>query len=158
MNPFCGVEMKLKSKFNIKMLLSSFIASFGFSSWIFFELLHIKFSFLVLIFGFFSFYKILLFSKKELFLTGFFIGIIWFYWIGLSFRYVGLTQIVPIIIIGIGIIYGAIFYLLGFVKNFILRAFVMLFYFDIVTPFGFEWLKPEIILLNANLGGRNDGL
>jgi len=128
------------------------MAAFAFSSWIFLEALNTHFALIELVFGFYAFYKILQFNKKELFLFGFFVGILWFYWIGLSFRFVGLAWVVPFIIIAIGLVYGVIFYLLGFVKNYALRSIIMLFYFDMATPFGFEWLKPEIILLNANLG------
>jgi apolipoprotein N-acyltransferase len=38
------------------------------------------------------------------------------------------------------------------VRPYWLRAAALLFYFDFVTPFGFAWLKPEMLLVNSFFG------
>jgi len=80
------------------------------------------------------------------------VGLFWFYWIGLSFRYVDMGYAVPLVMVGLGIAYALIFGLLGFVRPYYVRAAALLIYFDLMTPFGFEWLKPEILLVNSFFG------
>jgi len=127
-------------------------AAAAFSLFIYLEYFGVQNRAIVSISAFYAFYRMLLFGKKELFVFGFFVGLFWFYWIGLSFRYVDMAYAIPFVMIGIAFIAGALFWILGFVKIFYLRAAVILFYFDIAQPFGFEWLKPELLLENSFFG------
>ena len=87
-------------------------------------------------------------DKKSMFYTGFFIGILWFYWISYSFIYYELRFLIPIIIIGIGFIYGILFYFSAYFKNILLRL-AMLIALNFVHPFGFNWLKLDLPLINT---------
>jgi apolipoprotein N-acyltransferase len=89
-------------------------------------------------------------KKEEWFWSGFFIGIFWFYWISLSFRYYGFDYLVPVIIIALALLYGLIFGVAGFF-NIYLRAIILVF-MSWITPFGFNWLKMELGLVNSFLG------
>jgi apolipoprotein N-acyltransferase len=90
-------------------------------------------------------------SKKELFFIGFFIGLLWFWWIGYSFIYYDLIYLIPIILIFIGIIYGLLFYLSAIYPHIIYRTFAI-FSLSFIHPFGFNWFKPEVIFINSFFG------
>ena len=119
--------------------------------------LKILFTFILLL----SFY--LFFHKKHAwFGTGFFIGLFWFWWIGLSFRYYNLSWMIPVIDVLIALFYAVLFFLIykiyGFVykknsyaaKIFLIAVFA--FGFDYVTPFTFDWFKPEVLFVNSIFG------
>ena len=111
-------------------------------------------NFILIFIGFIFF----LAKKHSFFQTGFFTGIFWFYWIGLSFRYYGLIWMIPFIILFVGIGYGFIFWILNNIFNFFkfsilnfpfstyLWALFTVFGFDYIRPFTFDWLKPEVLL------------
>jgi len=97
--------------------------------------------------------------EHKWFASGFFIGLFWFWWIGLSFRYYGLAWMVPFADIMIAVFYGTVFWIFGRVygyfkrirpiaaKIFLLLVFV--FGFDYLSPFTFDWLKPEVLFVNT---------
>ncbi len=105
---------------------------------------------------------ILIHKKTPLFSFGFFIGLFWFWWIGLSFRYYSLTWMIPIIIILISTGYGFIFWIIEKILKLInkllnryvsfewytlLLIFTIVFAFDYIHPFTFDWLKFDILFL-----------
>ncbi len=98
-----------------------------------------------------SFYLLLTINKKELFFSGFLISIIWFWWIGYSFVYYDLNYLIPFILLGIGLIYGILFYIGGVVNNLYFRA-VYFFILTFIYPFGFNWLQLELPFINSLLG------
>jgi apolipoprotein N-acyltransferase len=119
--------------------------------------LKILFTFIML----FSFY--LFFHKKHAwFGTGFFIGLFWFWWIGLSFRYYGLSWMMPLIDIIIALFYAFVFFFVyrvySFIQNrslFAAKIFLTLMFtfgFDYITPFTFDWFKPEVLFVDSVFG------
>jgi apolipoprotein N-acyltransferase len=91
-------------------------------------------------------------DKKFYPLIGFFIGIFWFWWIGLSFRYYDLYVMVPIVIILGGVIYSLFFWLISLLKH---KFFISLFFiygFDYITIFGFDWFKLDFLLVTTYFG------
>lgn len=115
-------------------------------------------NFFTTLFSMLGFYFFLHF-KHSFFQTGFWIGIFLFYWIGLSFRYYNLDWLILFIILFIGIGYGLIFWILNkFTFNYkILWIFYLGFMFDYIRPFTFDWLKPEIFLVNSFFGISKPG-
>jgi len=118
-------------------------------------------------------YLLLLTDKKTWVWTGFFIGILWFWWIGISFKNYEMAWAIPIPILLLGLIYMFIFYItitvagiVGSVLNvkygqtreavptmFDLGAKVLiLMILSYIHPFGFDWFKPELIFTNSYLG------
>ncbi len=87
-------------------------------------------------------------DKISMFWSGFFIGIFWFWWIGLSFRFYDLSYLIPFVIIGIGLIYGVVFRLIA-IFGFPLYRALFIFLLSFFAPFGFNWLKPELTLLHS---------
>ncbi len=96
-----------------------------------------------------SIYLLLTISKKELFFTGFFIGLFWFWWIFLTFQYYDLPTYVAIVATaGFGLGYAIVFYLLSIFNHIYIRAFLLfLLYFLVIL--GFNWFKPQLIFLNT---------
>jgi len=105
-----------------------------------------------------------LFNKDHnWFLSGFLTGLLWFWWIGLSFRYYGMSYLVPVVSFGVAFFYGVLFLMVGKVYVFIkklsfnyseiyARLFLVLFFtfgFDYVSPFTFDWFKPEVLAVNS---------
>lgn len=100
------------------------------------------------IFAILGFYLLLKADKYELFWSGFFIGIFWFYWISLSFRYYDLAYLIPFVILVIALVYGIIFTIIGLFNNLFVRTFLF-FSLSFFSPFGFNWLKLELSLINS---------
>jgi len=78
------------------------------------------------------------------------VGILWFYWVGNSFVYYGLEYLKYPIIILFGFSYGILFLLSSMINYFLVRL-VLFFSLTFIHPFGFNWFKPELILLNTYL-------
>lgn len=103
-------------------------------------------------------YYLLTLTSSELFWSGFFGGILLFYWVSFSFYYFDMPYLIPFVILAIGFLYGVLFlffaYLSSLLKQYKLyaRAFLLIFYFDILTLFGFNWFKPELFLSNTYFG------
>jgi apolipoprotein N-acyltransferase len=92
-------------------------------------------------------YKI---DKKSFVISGFFIGIFWFWWIGLSFRYYDLTYLIFIVIVVIGLVYMGLFYLVDIFNNRLIRM-VLFFSLTWIHPFGFDWFKPQLPLYQLKI-------
>ena len=80
---------------------------------------------------------------------GFFTSILWLWWIGLSFRYYDLSFLIPFVILGIGVFYWIIFYLLTFLKSKIIIILFFIFGLSFIKPFGFDWFRYDIILAHT---------
>jgi len=89
-------------------------------------------------------------NRFQLSISGFFIGIFWFWWIALSFRYYELTTLIPFVILGIAFVYALLFLLIGFLHP-LLRIFVFTF-ISSISIFGFDWLRFEALLVDSFFG------
>ncbi|MGP1561798.1 MAG: apolipoprotein N-acyltransferase [Helicobacteraceae bacterium] len=103
-------------------------------------------------FAFVGFALLLVLDKKTLFLAGFLTGLAWFWWLGMSFLFKDATVFVFAAPLFAAAIYGAIFYVLFWFKNIFYRTAAMIFGFDALAPFGFEWFKPEVVLAPTCFG------
>jgi apolipoprotein N-acyltransferase len=101
--------------------------------------------------GFIGFFLIFILKKKDLFYFGFFVGIFWFWWIVLASRYYDLFFLMPFIfVILIGLVYGFIFYALSWLsKDGVYLKAILLFFIDLIHPFGFNWFEPKLVLLES---------
>ena len=93
---------------------------------------------------------LLLGQRREIwFWSGFFIGLLWFYWISFSFVYYDLAFLIPLIILSIALFYAYTFWLIGVIgKTPYLQALLLL-GMSFFEPFGFNWLKFELPLLHS---------
>ena len=100
--------------------------------------------------------------QKRLFWIGFFIGLVWFWWIGLSFRYYGFPYLVPIVPFFIAFVYGVLFWMVALFAQLVQRLFpfalhplinaLFLLAASYIHPFGFTWFIPELILIHTPFG------
>jgi apolipoprotein N-acyltransferase len=127
------------------------IVSICFSFFIYLEYFGISVKVINTIFALSSFILLLQLTKKELFQSGFFIGVLWFWWIALSFTYYDLSYLIPIVIIFLGFAYGMLFYTIGVTTNIFIKIGIV-FLLSFIEPFGFNWLKPELLFINSYLG------
>ncbi|RDU62283.1 apolipoprotein N-acyltransferase [Helicobacter sp. MIT 14-3879] len=98
--------------------------------------------------GIFALISIFIFiniNRKYRFFFGFFVGILWFYWISLSFRFTSSPNILYIVIFFVSVIYGIFFYLLLFFKNKLFRIFSISIA-SYISILGFDWFVPDSIL------------
>jgi len=123
--------------------------------------------------GLATLYLLFLVDKKIWVWSGFFIGILWFWWIGISFKNYDMAWAIPIPIFVLGLIYMIIFFSTITVAEFLGRllpinkkqrdgstpmgfdlgakVFILLI-LSYIHPFGFDWFKPELMFTNSYLG------
>lgn len=96
------------------------------------------------IFALISVFVALNIDRKYRFFFGFFVGILWFYWMVLGFRYShsSMSNFIAISVIIIGVIYGIVFYFLLFFNNKFWRVFTIS-VIGHVAILGFDWLIIE---------------
>ncbi|MGB3751197.1 MAG: apolipoprotein N-acyltransferase [Arcobacteraceae bacterium] len=129
----------------------SLITPLLFSFFIYSSFLVIENFFLNTTFAIMGFVSLFMLTKKELFVSGFLIGVLWFWWIGYSFVYYELSFLIPLVIIGIGFIYGVLFYIIGLSTNLFYRV-GYIFTLSFIAPFGFNWFKIELPFVNSYFG------
>lgn len=95
-----------------------------------------------------SLYLLFKIEKNALFFAGFFTGIFWFYWIANSLRYYDLIYIYPLVILGIGILCGVLFYLFGLINNTLYRL-IALVGFSFINIFNFNWFKYDVLFIDS---------
>ena len=137
--------------FGIALLLSLFI----FSEWLGFVSSYLESA--IALVGLFLFLR-----QKRLFWIGFFLGLLWFWWIGLSFRYYGFPYLVPIVPFFIALVYGILFWTVAALTQFLQRFFpfalhpvanaLFLLGASYIHPFGFTWFIPELIFIHTPFG------
>ncbi len=100
-------------------------------------------------------------NKKVWLWYGVFIGIFWFWWISLSLQHYGYAWGLPFGALLIGISYGLFFWCIAWLSEKIealsslssvaLKALALL-GFSYFHPFGFDWLKPELMFTESYIG------
>jgi len=121
-----------------------------FSLFIYLEYFDITNSWINILAATYALYRILLRNRLEVTITGFFIGILWFYWISFSFRFYDLFYLIPFVIIGFGLIYALLFAVLAYFKNPFYRGIVLVL-LSLIEPFNFNWFKVELLFINTPL-------
>ena len=115
--------------------------------------------------GLLALYLLLESNSATWFISGAFIGLFWFWWIALSLIHYEMLWAVPIEIFIIMLSYGFMFAFIAWLSTklsklltphssllaLILKAsgLVVLSY---IHPFGFDWLKPELVFVESYLG------
>ncbi len=140
-----------RHNFNKTYIIKGLIYAIILSSFIFLKHYEIQYKSLNTILGLIGLYALIDIDKKNLFFIGFFTSILWFYWIGLSFRYYDLLYLSPLILLFIGIVYGVIFRLFALIDHKLFRV-CAIFSFSFLAPFGFNWMKFELLFVDTYLG------
>ena len=136
---------------NKNFIIKGFITSILLSSFIYLSYFNIELKILNTILGLFGIYFLLVIPKRSLLITGFLTGILWCYWMAVSLQYYDLTYIAPFLLLGIGLVYAIIFYLFAFYDRLTIRI-AMIFAFTFFAPFGFNWMKFELLFIDSYIG------
>jgi apolipoprotein N-acyltransferase len=123
-------------------------------AFIYFEYFGLSSKLINTIFALSGFYLLFSVDKKELFYIGFLTSIVWFWWIAYSFIYYDLSYLIPLVIIGIGLIYAILFYFIGLFDNLYYKLFYI-FALSFICPFGFNWFELKLLFVNSYIGITN---
>jgi len=135
----------------IKDILLGLLTALFFSAFIYFEHFGLTNKALNTLFGLLALSMFLTIPKRSIFIAGFTIGLLWFYWIGYSFKYQGVGYMQPIVTIGFGFVYLIFFAPLGFTNNPLIRA-LLLFALSYIHPFNWNWMQIELLFVNSYIG------
>ena len=84
-------------------------------------------------------------GASSYFVTGFFVGVLWFWWVGLSAIHFDLDFLVPFIILGFGLFYGFCFRIIYIFKYDFLKL-LAIFGLSFIRPLGFDWFNFGIFV------------
>ena len=132
-------------------LLCGITTSLFFSAFIYLEHWGITLKPLNTLFGLFALALLLYIPKRAVLTAGFFIGLLWFYWIGYSFKYNDVGYMEPVITLLFAFVYMLFFGVLALTNSIGIRA-VMLFGLSFIEPFDFNWLQMELLFVDSYLG------
>lgn len=123
--------------------------SFFFSAFIYLSLFDIQLKILHTVLGLLAVYHFLHTPRQALFITGFFVGVLWFYWVSFSFTYYDLSYMIPFVILGFGLFYGFLFFACTLIDNVIFRSLALI-GLSFLSPFGFNWFTPELLFVHSH--------
>ncbi len=168
-----SLYIKISEHFNIKKITEGFLIALLSAGGLYLDWFGLVNNLINTILGLATLYFLLLADKRTWTWTGFFIGVLWFWWIGISFKNYDMAWAIPIPIFILGLIYMAIFYVTITITQFIGRVlkvnqgqthwstptwldlvskvFILL-TLSYIHPFGFDWFKPELMFTNSYLG------
>jgi apolipoprotein N-acyltransferase len=151
-----NLYIKIIKYFTINIITRGFVIAFLSAGAIYLDWLGIVNYFINTILGLLTIYWLLQSNRKVWFWSGFFIGLLWFWWISVSFTNYGFGWAMPIGIVSIALIYGIIFLLLAKTIDTITPLFTVhsslftiiskalaLLILSYIHPFGFDWFDPE---------------
>ncbi|MGB5867155.1 MAG: apolipoprotein N-acyltransferase [Arcobacteraceae bacterium] len=129
----------------------SVLTALCFSFFLYSDYFGIKVEFINTLFAIMGIVALFYLKKKELFATGFLISVLWFWWVGYSFVYYDLSYLIPLAITGISLVYGVLFYFIGFFNTIVYKILYIIL-LSFINPFGFNWFKIELPFINSYLG------
>ncbi|MBU3014193.1 apolipoprotein N-acyltransferase [Poseidonibacter lekithochrous] len=121
------------------------------SAFIYLSYFNIEYRFINTILGLLGLYYLITIPRKAMFFAGFATGILWCYWMAVSLKYYDLVYLTPILLIVIGLAFGLIFLLFSLYDKIYFRL-LAIFAFTFIAPFGFNWMKFELLFLDSYLG------
>lgn len=98
-----------------------------------------------------AFYLFLKAPARVILSAGFFIGLLWFYWIGYSFEYYHVGWLTPFITLFFALLYTLFFGTLAFTRSPLYRA-LILFALSFVEVMDWNWLQAELPFINTFFG------
>ena len=153
--------IKISEYFTINKITTGFFIAFLTAGAIYLDWFGLVNHFINTILGLLALYLLLLGDEKVWTWTGFWTGILWFWWMAVSFINYDMAWAIPISLFVSGSIYALIFFL-GIQLTYLLeRRFkipslvgkvTFLLTLSYIHPFGFDWYKPELIFTNSYLG------
>ena len=135
----------------INDIINAILIALLFSAFIYFEHWDISLKIVNSAFALLSLYALLTFKRRIVFFSGFFIGLLWFYWVGYSFEYYDFKWMVPIVSLLFAAGYMLIFGTLALTEQVWLRALILL-AISFFEPLDFNWMQIELIFIESYFG------
>jgi len=143
--------MKYRATPLIELVIAPLIIALFFSAFIYWEHFGLTSKTLNTFSGLIALYALLHAPKRTVLISGFWIGLLWCYWIGFSFQYYGLGWATWLVALGFGIVYALYYGTMALTVNPLLRA-TILFALTFIWPMDFNWMQPELIFVESYLG------
>lgn len=140
-----------RDNFNKNLIIKGLITAILLSAFIYLSYFNIEYRFINTILGLLGLYYLITIPRKAMFFAGFATGILWCYWMAVSLKYYDLVYLTPILLIVIGLAFGLIFLLFSLYDKIYFRL-LAIFAFTFIAPFGFNWMKFELLFLDSYLG------
>ncbi len=140
-----------RDNFNKNFIIKGLITAILLSAFIYLSYFDIEYRFINTILGLLGLYFLLTIPRKAVFIAGFATGILWCYWMAVSLKYYDLIFLTPVLLIAIGFAYGFIFLLFTLYDKIYFRI-IAIFAFTFIAPFGFNWMKFELLFIDSYLG------
>ena len=142
---------KFKSNSSILKIIKAFFSAFFISNSIYLSIARefghlqgVVFEFLSPLLAIYGLVLLLRSDGRGWFMAGFFLSLLWFYWIALSSVYYGLHYIIPLELLGIGLFYAVLFRLCYALRFDFLRL-AALFCLPFIHFLGFDWLNWGVL-------------
>lgn len=133
---------------NKNFIIKGFISSIFLSAFIYLSYFNIEYKILNTILGLFALYLLLVIPRKGLFVSGFFTGILWCWWMAVSLQYYDLSALTPVILICLGLSFAIMFSCFALYDRLTFRI-LTIFGFTFFAPFGFNWMKFELLFIDS---------
>lgn len=143
------MNLSIKAPYNL--LIVPLLIALGFSLFIYAEHFHLTNQLVNTLAALGALYGLLHAPRIMIPIAGFWIGWLWFYWIGFSFQYYDLAWAQWLVALGFGLVYALYFGVLAVTSNPFLRA-SLLFGLTYVWPMDFNWMQIELIFVESYLG------
>jgi len=143
------MKKNLEIYFTRIYIIKAFVIALLLSAFIYLDYFELTLLILNSLLAFVGFYLLLGENRVVWFWSGLFIGLLWFYWISFSFVYYDLSFLIPFIIFGVAFVYGVLFWLIGRFGSTIYLQAPLLFGVSFIDPFGFNWLKLEVVFIDT---------
>ena len=161
-----SLYIKIGEYFTINKITTGFLIALLSSGAIYLDWMGFVSPLLNTILGVLTFYYLLQSDQKVWFWSGFFIGVLWFWWICMSFFNYGFAWAIPMGVIFIGWVYGTIFLIIAKLSEYIPQKLgssnsklwsliiksILLLLLSYLHPIEFDWFKPELIFTNSYIG------
>ncbi len=163
--PWEAFMYKIRRYFSTLELIKGFFIALLSSAFIYLSYLGLSHPLVNSFLGLLSLYLLLGTNTKTWFIAGAFIGLFWFWWISLSFIHYEMPWAIPLVLIFIMFTYGVFFSFIAWLSykipkllglksslfTLILKVLGLL-GLSIIQPFGFDWLKPELMFVESYFG------
>lgn len=135
----------------IELLVAPLLIALFFSAFIYCEHFALTSKALNTFSGLIALYALLHAPKRTILISGFWIGLLWCYWIGFSFQYYGLGWATWLVALGFGIVYALYYGTMALTAHPLIRAIILL-GLTYIWPMDFNWMQPELIFVESYMG------
>jgi apolipoprotein N-acyltransferase len=143
--------MKYRFSPLIELVLAPVLIAIFFSAFIYWEHFGLTSKALNTVSALIALYALLHAPKRTVLISGFWIGLLWCYWIGFSFQYYGLGWATWLVALGFGIVYALYYGAMALTAHPLIRAIILL-GLTYIWPMDFNWMQPELIFVESYMG------